>query len=230
MILGEAFVNEVKEYCCSGELSLPGNFNLLSLFKKVTEKEFDIDFREKNEMDISKQELKSSKKVDVEKHMISALLYLLSPKELNEVRGTITARNLEQPNWFLRESNEQKFGILTDNTDKKLYFIHRCFAEYFVAEWFTDNFSECEEFISNILFKPMNEVTWNIFNQMLAENSEIHNFVLNNDIHVLKEIQKNKTDISIRDKGGRTALHFAASYNSPIIHSFCNFQVLTQTN
>ena len=38
MMLGEAFFNEAKEYCCSGECNLPGKFNLLSLFKKFTEK------------------------------------------------------------------------------------------------------------------------------------------------------------------------------------------------
>jgi hypothetical protein len=37
MMLGEAFVNEAKKYCCSGEFTLPENFNLLSLLKKFWE-------------------------------------------------------------------------------------------------------------------------------------------------------------------------------------------------
>jgi len=56
-----------------------------------------------------------------------------------------------------------------------------------------------------------------MFDRMLAEHSEIHVSVLNNDIHVLKEFLKMKTDINTLQKGGRTALHLAASYNSPYI-------------
>jgi hypothetical protein len=44
-MLGEGFVNEVKEYCCSGELSLPEKFNLLPLFKTFAENKLDIYFR-----------------------------------------------------------------------------------------------------------------------------------------------------------------------------------------
>jgi len=123
----------------------------------------------------------------------------------------------------LREGKAQRFGIITDNMDRKPHFIHRCFAEYFAAKWLTDNFRECEEFISNILLNTTNEITRNIFDRMLSENSEIHGFVLNNDIHALKEFVKKKTDINALDKGGRTALHLAASYNSPCIQQLLSF-------
>jgi len=74
MMLGEAFVNEVKEYCCSEEFNLPEKFNFQSLFKTFTENKFNIYFREKNEMDTSKLEVISNKKDYEEKHMIAALL------------------------------------------------------------------------------------------------------------------------------------------------------------
>jgi hypothetical protein len=69
-------------------------------------------------MDTSKPEVIGSKMFYVEEHMISTLLCVFSSKELNELRGTITASILEQPNWFLRERKAQKFGILRDITDK----------------------------------------------------------------------------------------------------------------
>jgi hypothetical protein len=53
MMLGEAFVNEAKEYCCSGEFNLPEKFNLLDLFKKFTANKFQIYFRDNNKMDTS---------------------------------------------------------------------------------------------------------------------------------------------------------------------------------
>jgi hypothetical protein len=57
-MLGGAFVDEAKEYCCSGKFYLPENFNLLSLFKKFTENKFNIYFRENDKRDISNAEIK----------------------------------------------------------------------------------------------------------------------------------------------------------------------------
>jgi len=223
MMLAEAFVKEGKKYCCSGEFNLPEKFNLLFLFNKFTENKFNIYFREKNEMDPTKPEVKSNKKDYVEKHMIAALLYLFSPNEFKELSGKINKRNLQETKKFLREGKAQKFGIITHNMDGKPHFIHRCFLEYFAARWFTDNFRVCGEFISNIVFNTTYEVTRNIFDRMLAENSEIHGSVLNNDIHALKEHLKKETDINTLDKGGRTALHLAASYNSPCIQQLLSY-------
>jgi len=73
MMLGEAFVNEAKQYCCSGEYKLPEKFNLLSFFKKFIENKFNIYFRENNKIDISIPEIQSYKEDYVEEHMISAL-------------------------------------------------------------------------------------------------------------------------------------------------------------
>jgi len=56
-----------------------------------------------------------------------------------------------------------------------------------------DNFRQCENFISNILFE-----TKNIFDRMFAKDSEIHGSFLNNEIHALKELLKTKTDLTIR--------------------------------
>jgi ankyrin repeat protein len=50
---------------------------------------------------------------------------------------------------------------------------------------------------------------------MLAEDTEIHGAILNNDIDTVKEFLIKKTHIHVSDKCGRTALHLAASYNRP---------------
>jgi len=111
-------------------------------------------------------------------------------------------------------------------TDGKPHFIHRCFAEYFAAKWFTDNFSNCAHFISNTLFISTYEVTRNIFDRMLAEDSEIHGAVLNNDTDAVKECLKKEANINLSDKGGRTALHLAASYNRPFTKIFLSIPVV----
>jgi len=222
MMLGEAFVIEAEEYCRSGKFNLPEKFNLLSLFKKFIENKFDIYFS-KNKMDRTTLAAKRMKKECVEKHMISALLHLFSPNEVKELCGEKNAIKLEETKRFLLKNEAQEFGIITDIMDIKPHFIHRCFAEYFAAIFLTENFRECEEFISNKLFDSTYEVTRNIFDRMLAESSEIHGFVLNNDVHALKENIKEKMDINSFDKGGRTALHLAASYNNPCIQQLLTF-------
>jgi ankyrin repeat protein len=223
MMLGEAFVNEAKEYCCNGELNLPENFNLLDLFQRFTEKKFHIYFREKNEMDPSKPKVKREKESYLKEHMTSALIHLFSPNELKGLKGAIRTRVMKQAMKFLKSGMAEQFGIIREIRDGKPHFVHRCFAEYFAAKWFTDNFRQCEEFISNVLFNTTKEVTRNIFDRILANDSEIHVSVLNNDIHAFQKILKKKTDINTFDKGGRTALHLAASYNSLCIQQLLSF-------
>jgi len=223
MMLGEAFINEAKQYCCSEELRLPERFNLLSLFKKFTEKKFNIYFIEKNKKDPSKPEVESVKEYSLDRHMISALLYLFSEKDVIGLVGTKNASSLKETKLFLLEDEAIKFGLIRDYTDGKPRFIHQCFAEYLAAKWFADNFPKCKEFISNIFFKSTNQRIRNIFDRMLAENYEIHDSVLDNDTHALKELLKKKRDVNTLDKGGRTALHLAASYNSPCIQQLLSF-------
>ena len=215
MMLGEAFVKEAEEYCSSGKVNLPEKFNLLSLFKQFTERKCDIYFSEKNAMDVSKPEVKSGKESCLEKHMTSALISLFSLNEVNGNLGEINASDLEQAKKFLHSGRAENFGIITHIKHEKPHFIHRCFAEYFAAKWFADNFTKCEDFICNTLFNSTYEVTRNIFDRMLAEDSEIHGAVLSNEISTVEELLKKKTGLNISDKGGRTALHLATSYNRP---------------
>ena len=58
---------------------------------------------------------------------------------------------------------------------------------------------------------------------MLAEDSEIHGAVLNNDIDTVEEFLKKETNINASDKGCKTALHLAASYNRPFTQKLLSF-------
>jgi ankyrin repeat protein len=223
MMLGEAFLKEAEEYYTSGTFKMPEKFNSLDLFRKFTEKKFYIYFREKNAMDNTKPEVKKMKKFYLEEHKITALRSLFSQDEISQMLGERNARGMENVDQFLYGGEAEQFGIITHTTDGKPHFIHRRFAEYFAAKWFTDNFTKREDIISDILFNTAYEVTRNIFDRILAKDSEIHGAVLNNDISSLEELLRIKTDINILDKGGRTALHLAASYNSPFIQRLLSF-------
>ena len=215
MMLGEAFVEEAKKHCLTGTFNLPNKFNLLALFKKFTERKFDIYFSEKNKIECSTPQAKRDKKLYMKKHMISALMFFFSPHKL-QLHLKIGKETYLKHIKFLKSGEAEQFGIIAEFTENKPRFVHRCFAEYFAAMWFTENFSKCESFISKTLFNSTYEVTRNIFDRMLAEESELHGAVLNNDIIAVSEFMKTKKDLNSLDKGGRTALHLAASYNSTI--------------
>jgi len=224
MMLGEAFVNEAKKYCISGEFNLPKKFNLLSLFQMFWKKKCYIYFSEKNSMDSSKLEVKREKESYLQTHMNLALIHLFSQHDLNKFLGAMNGRDMQQAKNFLQSGRVEQFGIIREITDGKLQFIHQSFAEYFAAKWFTVNFRMCQDFISNILFNTTYQITRNIFDRMLAEDSEIHCAILNNDIEALEELLKQETNINSSDKGGRTALHLAASYNRPFTKTLLSFQ------
>jgi hypothetical protein len=66
---------------------------------------------------------------------------------------------MQQTNRFLQSERVEQFGIIRGMTDGKLHFVHRCFAEYFAAKLFTENFTKCEDFISDTHFNSTYEVT-----------------------------------------------------------------------
>jgi len=222
-MLGNAFFKEAKEYCSSGEFNLREKFNLLDLFNKFWKEKCEICISEKNAMDISKPIAQKEKEISLEIHMISALKYLFSENELNRLQDETKIRVINQEENCMQIGKIEDYGIIRKLEDGKPHFIHRCFAEYFAAKWLTANYEKCEEFISDILFESKNEVTRNIFDRMLAIHSEIHGSVLSNDDHAPREILQKETDINTLDKGGRTALHLAASYNSQYIKQLLSF-------
>jgi len=219
MMLGEAFAEEAKKLCSGEDIRLPETFNVIDLFQKITEKKCVIYMSEKNAMDCSSPKAKRDKKSYVEKHMVSALKSLFSPSKFKQLLKVGNISSFENTEEFLQNGEAEQFGMITEIMDGKPRFIHRVFAEYFAAKWFTENFSKCKGFISKNLFKTTYEVTRNMFDRMLAEESEIHMAVFNNDVRTLEDILKEEYKANFADRGGRTALHLAASYNSPVMQT-----------
>jgi hypothetical protein len=212
MMLGEAFEKEAESYCSNRKVNLPQNFNLLCLFKKFTDKKCDIYLSEKFGLDMSKSKGIRDKETCLDNNTNAALMSLFSPDEIKQLLDVKVATE------FLRSEEPYEVGMISDLTDDIPRFIHRCFAEYFSARWFTKDIPESKEFISHNLFSSRFEVIGNIFNRILAEGFELHEAVLNNDLDAVNNLLKeNNTHINNVHRGGRTALHLAASYNSTII-------------
>jgi hypothetical protein len=66
--------------------------------------------------------------------VIATLKTFFSLSEENGLCGAINVSKLEQENSFLESGMVQKFGIISEMTDGKPHFLHRCFAEYFAAK------------------------------------------------------------------------------------------------
>jgi ankyrin repeat protein len=219
MMLGEAFVKEAENYCLSGEVNLPENINLLALFRKFTEKKCDIYFKEKYRINSSTPLAKMGINVYIKEHIILALMSLFSRDELEQLLNVQRTCYMEHMEEFVESGAAEEFGLITEITDNKPRFIHRYFAEYFAAKWFTKNFTNCGSFISESLLNSTYEVILNFFDRMLAKEFKLHDAVLNNDLNAVTKVLKEETDVNCVDKGGRTALHLAASHNSIITNT-----------
>jgi len=148
-VLGKEFLKETEEFCLNGEVKLRETFNSF-LLHKIIDKKFDIYFSEKNMMDITKPLITRWKNSYLEKHKIAALMFFFSEDIVNRQFETRNARDFEQVKHFLYSGEAEHFGIITGTTDEQPRFIHRRFAEYFAAKWFTDNVTNCESFIQTL--------------------------------------------------------------------------------
>jgi ankyrin repeat protein len=141
---------------------------------------------------------------------------LFSSHEINRLLKPGNANDLQSTVEFLQSGEAQQFGMITEFKDSNPRFIHRCFAEYFAANWFAENYASCKNLILNHLFNSISEVVRNIFDRILAEDMLLHGAVLNSDMKAVSKLLKKETDVNCADKGGRTALHLAATYNRAV--------------
>jgi ankyrin repeat protein len=89
----------------------------------------------------------------------------------------------------------------------KPQFVHRTFAEYFTAHWFSRNFDKNRSVLEHILFDSTYGLMTDMFNRMLAKDSPLHRAVLQFDDETIKTLLEEDCDLDTVDKGGRTVLH-----------------------
>jgi len=139
-MLAEAFDKEVKEFCQSTEFvpELPYKLDLLGLYERCINRKYDVCLEEK--FKISKTnvgvagERKKWLKNNAEHHQKLALKMLFAEKQLD----------LLQINSQFTSSDEDltRTGIVQINYEGKLHFIHRTFAEFYVADYFVNDLTK----------------------------------------------------------------------------------------
>jgi len=82
--------------------------------------------------------------------------------------------------------------------------------EYVTAKWFAENYHNHRSFIEESYLKEEVQKMWEIFERILAKQSDLHMSVLGGDIQRVRDLLASGIDVNCVDKGGRTALHIAA--------------------
>jgi hypothetical protein len=96
----------------------------------------------------------------------------------------------------------------------KPQFVHRTFAEYFTACWFSENFKSNRSVLEHILFDLKCSFVRDMFDRMLARGCLLHCAVLEGNFLNFSTLLKEGCDVNSVDKGGRTVMHIIAASNS----------------
>ncbi|XP_069687940.1 uncharacterized protein [Periplaneta americana] len=212
-MLAEAFWEDAQHYCATGEHRLPLKLDVLQLYNMFVNRKWQL-YYEKNMVDITRVGLSENfqdlRDVFEQCHMSCALLTVLEHDEVRKLHNSETI--MKQVQAFLTKfrTGRDKTGIVIDVINDRAIFIHRTFAEYFVALWFAENFRHVTEYLKTKIFEPNFQIVRKFFNRILAQKFTLHTAILNHDKCTVETLMSAQTlDVNVRDEGGRTPLYLA---------------------
>ena len=82
--------------------------------------------------------------------------------------------------------------------------------DYVTAKWLAENYQNHRSFIEENYLREELQTMWEMFERILAKQSDLHVSVLGGDIERARDLLASGVDVNCVDKGGRTALHLAA--------------------
>ena len=139
-MLAEAFDEEIVTGCqSSGSMAeVPLKLDLLQLYERFLHRKYDIWLQEKLKTPMTNVGAINTRQFMVQSikeiHQTLALKLLLTEEQVTllNINGRCT----------LPDEELNRIGIVQKNCDGKVHFIHRTFAEYFVAEFFVNELNE----------------------------------------------------------------------------------------
>jgi guanylate kinase len=139
-MLAEAFYEEVKTFCQSAE-SVPEllfSLDLIGLYETFIQNKYNIYQTEKSKTSVSNVTAMIRRERELQNmrqdHQLLALKMLF-----NEEQVTLLQSNTQ---CILSDEEITMFGIVQVSNDGKLHFIHRTFAEYYVAEFLVNQLTK----------------------------------------------------------------------------------------
>lgn len=203
-MIAEVFQEDLRKYHETKELALKKRLNGVELFEEFVRIKRNVQMEKSKTAAnaiwrFEQKELDEARERDL---MSLALLTLLPLTLCAQIHPPLTENDVSLLKEKVKEGHE-KTGIVLSYKNETPQFIHRTFAEYFVALFFTKNFQSNRKLLSSDEFfsKPFEFVKY-FFDRILARDGP-HKAVL--------ECQELEGDVDALDAGGRTPLHIAAA-------------------
>ena len=214
-MLAEVFAAAALHYCQTGELDLPHKLDLLTLYERFIDRKWEVYYAKIN-IDVTivglAEDYEEIREMFQKKLMNFALVALLSNDELKTLHNSekILHKNRELVEKF--KAGRERTGIVIEVTQDSVLFVHKTFAEYFVALWFSQNFSLNSECFRSLYVRKEFQIMRNFFDRMLAQHYDMHVAVLNQDKNLIRTfLSQERYAVNEKDRGGRTALHLAVA-------------------
>jgi ankyrin repeat protein len=206
---------------------IPPMIDLVYLYEKFVERKLHIYLTEKQKADITnscvQDDHEDLKDIYLKYFEKCALVAILPPSILKSLHNKQIEKEIES---FLGrvQAGKDKRGVVMDVIEGKPYFVHRTFAEYFTARWFSRNFESNRSVLEHILFDLEYGFVRYMFDRILAKESAMPCAVLEEDMKCAKTLLEEGSDVKVVDKGGRTVMHLLAArsrkdghYNTHIV-------------
>jgi hypothetical protein len=203
--------------CLSSTDWIEPRTNLVNLYEKFVERKLHIYLIEKQKADITNSSvldnLEFLKQIYLMNFEKCALVAILPPQMLELLYNKKIEQEIQE---FLDkvQARKDKTGIVMNVVEGKPQFVHRTFAEYFAARWFSKKFKSNRSVLEHILFDPVYSFVRDMFNRMLAKDCPLHCSALQGDIELFRTLLKGGCDVNAVDKGGRTVTHIIATLGS----------------
>jgi hypothetical protein len=107
------------------------------------------------------------------------------------------------------QAGKDKTCIVMNVVDGKLQFVHRTFAEFFTARWFSRNFKFNSRFLERILFNHEYDLVLYLFDRMLAKGCRLPGAVLERDRQSFETLLQQGRYVSAVNKRGRNVVHIS---------------------
>jgi hypothetical protein len=142
-----------------------------------------------------------------------ALVAILPPNVLESLHTKKIEEEI-QPFLVKVQAGKDKRGIVMNVVNGKPQFVHRTFAEFFTARWFSRNFKFNRSVLEDILFDFTYRLMTVMFDRMLARDCPLHYALIDGNKETVNTLLAEGCDLSAVDEGGRTFMHIIATRDS----------------
>jgi hypothetical protein len=202
------------ETCLSSADWFHPKIDLVNLYETFVERKLHIYLTEKQNPDTSNSCVLHDHKILKQKFLSDfekcALAVILPATMLESLYNKEIEEEI-QPFLCEVQDGENKTDIVMNVVEGKPVFVHRTFAEYFTACWFSRKFKSNRSVLEHILFDPKYSFVKYVFHKILARGCPLHCAVLEGNKESFRTLLSEDSVVKAVDKGGRNLMHLFAT-------------------